>query len=108
MSNSFEICFNLDITEPKDILNDYFGVVLRDEYLVNVIFKSGRLLGEVIDKSIGDTCARELLIEEVIKSLPNSTGQEWPTYGTPKADADKFYAWFSEAIKTVGGTFGAE
>lgn len=107
MNNDFEVCINLDLTETMNILNDYFGVTLPHEYLVGqVIMRSGQLLGEVIDGSIGDTYARDLLIEKVVKSLPNSDGQEWPTYGTPKAEADKFYAWFGEAIKTVGGTFG--
>lgn len=106
MNNSFEVTFDIDLTKVIDILSDYYGTTLREEYLVmNVIMKSGQLLGEIIDGSINDTCARELLIREVIRSLPNSKRMEWPCYGTSEAESEKFYAWFSEAIKTVDGTF---
>ena len=107
MNNSFEVTFNLDLTETIDILSDYYGVTIPSNILMyGIVAKSGQLFGEVIDGSIGDTCARELLIREVIRSLPDNKGMEWPCYGTSDAESEKFYAWFSEAIKTVGGTFG--
>lgn len=106
-SLQFEVTFNLDLTETMDVLNDYYGVTLPHEYLVGqVIMKSGQLFGEIIDGSIGDTCARSILIDRIVKSLPDNKGMEWPCNGTSDAESEKFYAWFSEAIKTVGGTFG--
>lgn len=107
MNSDFEVCITLDLTETMDILNDYFGITLPHEHLVGqVIMRSGQLLGEVIDGSISDTYACDLLIRQVVKSLPNSEGKEWPTYGTAEALSKEFYTWFAEAIKTVGGTFG--
>lgn len=106
MSNNFKITVDIDLTETIDILSDWYGTTLPNEYLVGVITKSGQLLGEIVDGSIGDTCARELLIREVIDSLPGSKMMEWPCYGTSETQSTKFYAWYSEAIKTVGGTFG--
>ena len=106
MRNTFELCIDLNITEVCEVLSGYYGVTLRDEYLVEkVIIKSGQLLGEVIDGSICDTSARELLIRQVIKSLPDSEGMEWPTYGTSEDESVKFFEWFGKAIKSVGGTF---
>lgn len=106
MSDQFEVTFNLDLTETIRILSDYYGVTIPSNILMyGIVAKSGQLFGEIIDGSINDTCARELLIREVIRSLPNSKRMEWPCYGTSEAESEKFYAWFSEAIKTVGGTF---
>jgi hypothetical protein len=95
----------IDCEPAADVLHDYFDIVLPEEYLVNVIKNSGILIGELVDGSIRDTAARDYLIDAVVRSLPDSKGKDWPTYGTSKAIADSFYAWFAAAIVGVGGTF---
>ena len=102
---SLKFTVDVDCTPAADVLNDYFGVVLPEEYLVSVIKKSGTLIGELVDGSISDTAARDYLIEAVVRSVSDSRIQFWPTYGTPKEEADRFYAWFEGAVKRVGGTF---
>lgn len=104
--SSHKICFVLDLTKTIDVLNDYFGTSVPDEYLLDqVIMKSGQLLGEAFDNTISDTYARDMLIERLVKSLPGGEEKYWPMYSTDKETSENFYKWYSDAIKKIGGTF---
>ena len=103
---SLKFSIEVDCEPAADVLSDYFGVTLPEEYLVSVIKKSGTLIGELADGSIGDTAARDYLIEAVVRELGGKNFRGfWPMYGTPKDEADRFYEWFAAAVVGVGGTF---
>jgi hypothetical protein len=94
----------IDCEPAADVLSDYFGVTLPEEYLVSIIKKSGILIGELASGSIRDTAARDYLINHLVESLGGDR-REWPMYSTPQAEATAFYEWFAAAIVGVGGTF---
>ena len=96
----------IDCAPAADVLSDYFGVKLPEEYLTSIIKKSGTLIGELVDSSISDTAARGYLIEAVVWELGGKNFRGfWPMYSTPKDEADRFYEWFAEAVERVGGNF---
>lgn len=104
--NTFDFCVKIDLSKTMDVLHDYFATTVPPEYLaMNVISSSGQLLGEVIDDTISDTFARDILIARLVASLPDSEDKEWPTYGTSKEDSELFYKWYGNAIKHIGGKF---
>jgi hypothetical protein len=104
---SLKFTIEIDCEPAADVLSEYFGVKLPEEYLVSIIKKSGTLIGELADGSISDTAARDWdLIDAVVRELGGKNFRGfWPMLGTPKAEATAFYEWFAEAITRVGGTF---
>lgn len=93
---------NLDLAE--DVLSDYYGITLPQEKLLEIVMSSGQLIGELVDNSIGDTCAREMLIDAVTQKVG---ARDWPTYGD-HADMEAYYKDLAEKLAAIGGTMRSE
>jgi len=105
----------MDLSVTKDILDDYFGLVLPDSVLEKIINSDQELQREVIENTITDTAARDLLINVIgtwlgIKvNVPNMFGKRndssWPMYGDSAEYATAYFQQFAHKVKALGGTF---
>ncbi len=96
-----QITLDIKLDGVVDVLSDYFGITLPEAVIVDILTTNGQVLGEVVDNSIRDTYARDILIEAVTEHVGADT---WPTYGE-KRDTEVFYAQLKEKLEAVGGTF---
>ena len=95
-----QVTLDIDLTQAEDVLSDYYGITLPQEKLLEIVLASGQLLGELVDNSIRDTCARELLIDAVTKTVG---AKDWPTYGE-HADMEAYYKTLADKLSAIGGT----
>lgn len=93
------ITVEIDLNATKDVLHDYFSIEVPDELLVKIISNDGQLLGEVLDESIRDTYARDLLIGQVLEHIGM---QAWPTYG----DSNEYKEAFDKELPLQLAKFG--
>lgn len=91
------------VTAVSDTLDGYFGVKLSDEVVSSVLISSPALMDEIEEFGIHDTTTREMMIDSVASFL--GITDAWPTYGTDKQKANKFFSEFAVKITAIGGKF---
>ena len=82
-----------NLQKAKDVLKDYFDIVVPDNILVSII-SSNNLRHEVETGGITDTCQRSVLINAVVRHYGFAN---WPTYGDA-VNIDEFHAKLNAAI----------
>jgi len=98
--NVYTIEQKIDLTDLHDMLSDYFGLVLPNEFLVELLSSNINLLNEVVTGGITDTCARDDFILCITRKLGVVN---WPTYGDGEKAFDEFFPIFAAAVEKIGG-----
>lgn len=102
---------NLD--DVKDMLADYFGLTLPDDFLIRVINSDIEIQEEVEAGATTDTYVREIIANAVCRHLEISVpianlyrkvdSYEWPCYGDTDAYKEEFYRQLDVKLSAIGG-----
>ena len=83
-----------------DVLEDYYGITIPREVLVELLQSNLDLAMETFTHGISDTCQRELLIGALLRKIGS---RDWPCYGDGKMAYEKFMEILPSQLEKVGG-----
>ena len=99
--------------QVKDMLRDYFGITVPDDFLIKVIDSDVEIQEEVEAGAVYDTYVRDIIGNAVCKNLGISVpvanlfgktdSYEWPCYGDTDAYKEAFYQQASVKLTAIGG-----
>lgn len=95
-----------DIEGIKTVACDYYGVILNDFQVRNLLDNDG-LKAEIFEFGVFDTCVREFIadaiVEFVLEDVPCEIHEwHWPTYGDSEEYKENFDKLFKENAKKKG------
>lgn len=89
------------INNVHEMFNDYFGLCVPNEVVLEMINEDEDLMQEVLDEAVRDTAARGYFIGTLTKKAGLET--QWPCYGDSQEYAAAFYKEFGDALVKLGG-----
>lgn len=89
-----------DLSGAVRVLENYYGVSIPRECLVEILQADLNLAMETFTKGIGDTCQRELLMSALLKKIG---APEWPCYGDGHDAYTNFMEILPSYLEKVGG-----
>lgn len=96
------------LQDVKDMVHDYFGITVPDDFLLAVIESDTEILSEVLAGAETDTYVRDLIINAITSKLGISVGvtnmfgqansSNWPCYGDSDEYSKEFHRQLSDKL----------
>lgn len=103
----------LDVTNAADMLQDYFGVIVPEDFLRKAVLSDKDITESVEENYITDTMDRDSLMDiigarlGISVSVPNLfdrfNGHSYPCYGDSNEYAEDYFMQLKEKLTAIGG-----
>lgn len=98
------MAFTIEITDEQikgigGMLSDYFGIIVPNTFIEELLQENLYLVGEVISEAYHDTCARDEFADSICNMLEVGA---WPVGGDTEDYKEEFSKQFKERAKAVG------
>lgn len=103
----------LNVTNAADMLQDYFGVIVPEDFLRMAVLSDKDITESVEENYITDTMDRGSLMDiigdrlGILVSVPNLSGKasshSYPCYGDSNEYTENYFVQLREKLNTIGG-----